>query len=123
MEKPTTRLSILMFAAVLATAALGARAENLEIRDDRANLQADWQGPGGPGQGGPGWGPSPPPPPPPSFGLPNGSYLNSCEQCNFDGRTLSCYCRGMRGYEAGTSIGASCCRSPIDNVNGQLYCQ
>jgi hypothetical protein len=56
------------------------------------------------------------------FGLPPGSYQQTCNTCNYDGQTLRCTCKDMSGNWQHTSLvtdptGAG---QGISNHNGQL---
>lgn len=95
------------------------------------------QGGGYPGQGGQGWGPQgqggwpgvtpgtgpmPTGAPGQQYGLPPGSYQQTCNTCNYDGQTLRCTCKDTSGNWQHTSIvtDPSGAGQGISNHNGQL---
>jgi hypothetical protein len=56
-------------------------------------------------------------------GLPQGSYLQSCQQIGMQGDTLFAVCRTMDGREQRTSLPqVSRCVGEIGNNNGNLQC-
>ena len=56
-------------------------------------------------------------------GLPQGSYLQSCQQIGIQGDTLFAVCRTMDGRELRTSLPqVSRCVGDIGNNNGNLQC-
>jgi hypothetical protein len=70
----------------------------------------------------PGTGPMPTGAPGMQYGLPPGSYQQTCNTCNYDGQTLRCTCKDMSGNWQHTSLvtdptGAG---QGISNHNGQL---
>jgi hypothetical protein len=55
-------------------------------------------------------------------GIPDGSYLGSCEGCSMTGLLLTCtHCRS-RGVFEGSSIDMAKCHRDVNNVHGALSC-
>jgi hypothetical protein len=54
--------------------------------------------------------------------IPNGGYTRSCNNCTYDGTTLSCLCGKNDGTYNNTSLKSNICSNGIDNQNGNLTC-
>ena len=55
--------------------------------------------------------------------LPPGSYIETCEQCTFQDRTLMCSCKDRHGSPQNTFLSRPYLCSSIDNIDGHLQCQ
>lgn len=60
----------------------------------------------------------------PTHALPIGSYRDSCKQCHFDGRNLSCQCRAGNNtaWYPTTLMKTHRCNVDIRNIDGTLKC-
>ncbi len=54
--------------------------------------------------------------------LPNGSYLQTCNDCYMKHNVLSCACKDRNGVPRNTSLRAPYECNSVENINGNLQC-
>ena len=58
----------------------------------------------------------------PSIPLPPGNYIETCKQCSFHDRVLSCSCNDRLGFPQNTSLSRPYLCDFIENIDGHLQC-